>query len=184
MSIFYLSDAWLLTLFQSIKPQEICYKKFGCFKSEEPFTNTNGILPDRPRSLGVRYLLYTRRNPRKSRKLRFSGTSEEYLDVENPKPTKVIIHGYVDRGRKGWVRRMTREIIKNVSDSNFLYFYWFPVVTWLKYCRYGIELYPINQSTDFCDFALKPFANVVFPTLDQQTVSTKWATWIGCALDI
>ena len=123
MSIFYLSDAWLLTLFQSIKPQEICYKKFGCFKSEEPFTNTNGILPDRPRSLGVRYLLYTRRNPRKSRKLRLSGTNEEYLDVENPKLTKVIIHGYVDRGRKGWVRRMTREIIKNVSDSNLLYFY-------------------------------------------------------------
>lgn len=113
------SDAWgLLTLFKSARPNEICYKKYGCFSTDEPFTNTKGILPQTPQSLGVRFLLYTRKNPRKSKRLKRCGKKEEYLEI--PKPTKVIIHGYVDRGRKDWVKRMTREMIKNVSKSTYI----------------------------------------------------------------
>lgn len=110
-------DAWgLMGLFKLASPSEICYKKYGCFSNEKPFTNTKGILPEKPQSMGVRFLLYTRKNPRKAKKLKRCGKREDLLDEKFPKPTKMIIHGYVDKGRKDWVRRMTREIIKNVSS--------------------------------------------------------------------
>lgn len=123
-SLLQSGDAWgLLSLFKSSTPTEICYKKYGCFGTEAPYTNTKGILPQTPQSLGVRFLLYTRKNPRKAKKLRRCGKKEDYLDVDTPKPTKVIIHGYVDRGRKDWVKRMTREIIKN-GDVNVVVVDW------------------------------------------------------------
>lgn len=115
----FVLDAWgLLGLLKLASPHEICYKKYGCFSSGKPFTNTKGILPEKPQSMGVRFLLYTRKNPRKARKLKRCGEREEFLDENFPKPTKIIIHGYVDKGRKDWVKRMTREIIKNVSSRN------------------------------------------------------------------
>lgn len=117
-------DAWgLMGLFKLASPSEICYKKYGCFSTEKPFTNTKGILPEKPPSMGVRFLLYTRKNPRKAKKLKRCGKREDLLDEKFPKPTKMIIHGYVDKGRKDWVRRMTREIIKN-ADVNVIVIDW------------------------------------------------------------
>lgn len=77
-------DAWgLMGLFKLASPSEICYKKYGCFSTEKPFTNTKGILPEKPQSMGVRFLLYTRKNPRKAKKLKRCGKREDRSSIDH-----------------------------------------------------------------------------------------------------
>lgn len=115
--VFYLIlDVWgLMGLFKLVLFGEICYKKYGCFSIEKLFINIKGILFEKFLFMGVWFLLYIWKNFRKVKKFKRCGKREDFLDEKFLKFIKMIIYGYVDKGCKDWVRRMIREIIKNVS---------------------------------------------------------------------
>lgn len=114
-------NAWTVMGIEVLR-KEVCYEAWGCFTIFPPFTNSAGHLPQPPSELQVRYLLSTRsaRNVQldldwPERRLRRA--------VEVWRETKVVIHGYLDRGNQTWVHNMTQELLLR-DDGNVLVLDW------------------------------------------------------------
>ena len=102
----------------------VCYNLVGgdgetCFSNDPPFDNANGNLPEKPRQVGTKFMLFTRR-----------GEEQIYTDgLANSRylrnrETKVLIHGY--RGNiDNWIVDAT-DLLRQLGNYNVIAVDWSP----------------------------------------------------------
>ncbi|CAF1347936.1 unnamed protein product [Rotaria sordida] len=109
---------------RSVQASEICYDEYGCFTMRAPFGGTLqrpfSLLPDRPDVIGTKFYLYTRA----TRKIRTEISRYTTLDIWNvTKPTKFLVHGFVDSSNTPWWIDMKNAIL-DVDDVNIIMTDW------------------------------------------------------------
>ncbi|XP_060083640.1 inactive pancreatic lipase-related protein 1-like [Ylistrum balloti] len=99
-----------------------CFLGFGCYSSEKPFDNTQGVLPLSPKKQGLHFLLYTRKNPVRARKLKWN--SKRVKGKLNLKrDTIFLIHGWMDSAKNPKFRKMRKTLIR-FNDVNVIAVNW------------------------------------------------------------
>lgn len=103
---------------------DACYGEHGCYTTNRPFGGTLqrpfSVLPDRPGVIGTTYYLYTRA----TRKTRTEISRYTTLgDWKASRPTKFIIHGFVDSSNKPWWIDLKNAILE-VDDVNIIFVDW------------------------------------------------------------
>lgn len=103
---------------------DTCYGEYGCFTTSKPFGGTLqrpfALLPDRPGVIGTTFYLYTR-STRKTRTEISRYTSLGDWSVN--RPTKFIVHGFLDSANKQWWIDMKNAIL-DVEDVNVILVDW------------------------------------------------------------
>ncbi|XP_071118489.1 pancreatic triacylglycerol lipase-like [Haliotis cracherodii] len=108
------AQGWFFSVF---KTRRVCYDgyKLGCFSAAAPYTNTN-YLPRSPDSLGVKFKFFASPTIYHTLDLKYNLRRLQSRNVFRPDlPTKVIIHGFNDRGDNPWVKNMVKELLKKGS---------------------------------------------------------------------
>ncbi|XP_074641011.1 pancreatic triacylglycerol lipase-like isoform X2 [Tubulanus polymorphus] len=111
-----------------IIPITRCYGVLGCLSTDGPFNDLVNrplqLLPQDRRALNTTFILHTRKNT----------ITEQFLEADNiasisnslfdpSKKTRVIIHGFIDHARKGWVKSMKTELLRQ-GDYNVILVDW------------------------------------------------------------
>jgi hypothetical protein len=104
---------------------KICYNDdFGCFTITSPFfdplTRPLTVLPQSPKRISTKFILYTRNSPTDGVQIS-SGNCSEYLNIKAK--TQLIIHGFLQNGLKQWVIDMKNSLLK-IEDSNVISVDW------------------------------------------------------------
>ncbi|XP_054162370.1 inactive pancreatic lipase-related protein 1-like [Oppia nitens] len=104
-----------------------CYHKYGCFSIAEPFLSIYrpiNLFPISPDLLNVEFLLKTRKNMERSKKIvnKNDGTYD-LLDFSPKNDLKIIIHGYLENGFQSWIKDMSIELLTK-SDFNVICIDW------------------------------------------------------------
>ncbi|EDO39069.1 predicted protein, partial [Nematostella vectensis] len=77
------------------KAGKVCYSSYGCFTDDPPFDRTLVPLPQSPRDIGTRLLLYTQASPDKYEVLSDADTATiEKSSFLPHRTTRFIVHGY------------------------------------------------------------------------------------------
>ncbi|KAK3592298.1 hypothetical protein CHS0354_030440 [Potamilus streckersoni] len=116
-----------------IDANSICQPDLGCTSNDPPFNNTND-LPEPPSVIRTKFLLYTRSNQIEAQILMADNT--ERLHSSNfiaARPTRFIIHGFLQHGQVKWIKDMTDEFLKK-EDCNVIAVDWGDGA-WLPYTR-------------------------------------------------
>lgn len=111
------------------KRSSVCYGDLGCFSTDPPFTSAqrpNPTLPESPDSIKSKFQLYTRE----------AKTTPQDLDPRQPatitstwshfkkRPTKFIVHGFLDDPNLSpWMRQMKDEFLTQ-GDYNVIIVDW------------------------------------------------------------
>ncbi|XP_046985255.1 pancreatic triacylglycerol lipase-like isoform X1 [Schistocerca americana] len=120
------SQAELLDI--SLENETRCYDELGCLNVTREWYHLIyrpfNVFP-LPRSvIGTRFILYTRKNPTEGQVLRVQNDyTIRKSNFDPKKPTKMIIHGFIDTPLSNWVKEMRRELIKH-SDWNVIVVDW------------------------------------------------------------
>ncbi|CAF0737937.1 unnamed protein product [Brachionus calyciflorus] len=130
-----LSILILKCIFSSYKAEKICYDDLGCFINSPPFGGTIerliGMIPQSPKEIGVQFQLFNRVLNYTYDSIEYKSISKNYLPN---KPSKFIIHGFIQNGSRDWVKKMKNQILK-MENVNVI------VVDWCN----G-SLYPYEQA--------------------------------------
>ncbi|XP_049620448.1 pancreatic lipase-related protein 2-like [Suncus etruscus] len=106
-----------LLLLTTVTGKEICYKPFGCFSNEKPWTGILqrpiSLFPSSPKEINTRLLLYTNENPNNYQLI--SSTDLSTVDASNfnlNRKTRFIIHGFIDKGEENWLVDMCKKMFQ------------------------------------------------------------------------
>ncbi|XP_007518537.1 inactive pancreatic lipase-related protein 1 [Erinaceus europaeus] len=108
--------------------KEVCYEGLGCFSDSEPWAGTAirplKVLPWSPEKIDTRFLLYTNENPNNFQILLPSDPSTiEASNFKTDRKTRIIIHGYIDKGDENWVSDMCKNMF-TVEEVNCICVDW------------------------------------------------------------
>ncbi|XP_065290202.2 pancreatic triacylglycerol lipase-like [Dermacentor albipictus] len=125
------------------QPEQKCFKELGCFKMAGPFFHEIyrpiNFYPEEREHIDTRFILYSRENSMRGELLKWSSTPAEVASsttFKASRPTKVLIHGWVDTVFFGaWLKKMTTAFLM-VGDFNVI------IVDWL-----GGNALPYTQAT-------------------------------------
>ncbi|CAH1736994.1 pancreatic triacylglycerol lipase [Aphis gossypii] len=105
-----------------------CYDELGCLNITRDWYHLIyrpfNVFPLARQVIDTRFILYTRKNPLQGQMLKVQ--SEKTIQKSNfdpKKPTKFIIHGFIDTPLSNWVKEMRRELLKH-SDWNVIVVDW------------------------------------------------------------
>ncbi|XP_063229930.1 pancreatic lipase-related protein 2-like [Bacillus rossius redtenbacheri] len=105
----------------------VCYEPYGCFDNFYPWRDVNrpiSYLPEDPEKIHANFCLLTRRNSNRCQYLSASDPNTLYrANVNQHDFTYVICHGYVENGRKSWIKALAGELLKN-RDANVILVDW------------------------------------------------------------
>ncbi|CAB3377364.1 pancreatic triacylglycerol lipase-like isoform X2 [Cloeon dipterum] len=105
-----------------------CYDDLGCMTLTKgwyhliyrPFN----VFPLSREMINTRFILHTRRNPTEGQVLNAENDKTiRKSDFDVKKPTKIIIHGFIDTPLSNWVKEMRRELLKK-GDWNIITVDW------------------------------------------------------------
>ncbi|CAG0896330.1 unnamed protein product, partial [Darwinula stevensoni] len=106
---------------------EKCYHPYGCFSTKHPWTSAQRPLalhPEPPEVIRPVFCLYTRRNPTECYRLKTNETRRlKESPFDRTHPVALLIHGYLDHGRKPWILEMKTELLK-LRDLNVVVLSW------------------------------------------------------------
>ncbi|XP_071443298.1 pancreatic lipase-related protein 2-like [Hetaerina americana] len=105
-----------------------CYEELGCLALTKEWYHLIyrpfNVFPLPRRVINTRFILYTRRNPSEGQVLSaHNDQSIRKSHFEPTKPTKVIIHGFIDTPLSSWVKELRRELLK-AGDWNIIVVDW------------------------------------------------------------
>ncbi|KAH3697159.1 hypothetical protein DPMN_084648, partial [Dreissena polymorpha] len=101
-----------LGVVRSVPLPRVCYGELGCFDSQPPFNNTEGVLPQSPEEIQTTFRLFTSTCSPVPRVLHQNYTNSMSACDFNPSvPMKVIIHGFLQHGQVDWIGEMTRALM-------------------------------------------------------------------------
>jgi len=112
------------------KRSSTCYSRLGCFTTGAPFYSLQrpiNLLPQSPDTIQTKYLLYTRESRKQESVLdaRYPGQfSSLWPNYKASRPTKIIVHGFVDSTYLNpWMREMKDELLTH-GDYNVIITDW------------------------------------------------------------
>ncbi|XP_046392749.1 pancreatic lipase-related protein 2-like isoform X2 [Ischnura elegans] len=105
-----------------------CYEELGCLALTKEWYHLIyrpfNVFPLPRRVINTRFILYTRRNPSEGQVLSaHNDQSIRKSHFDPTKPTKVIIHGFIDTPLSSWVKELRRELLK-AGDWNIIVVDW------------------------------------------------------------
>ncbi|KAJ8889278.1 hypothetical protein PR048_008776 [Dryococelus australis] len=104
-----------------------CYQPYGCFNILFPWTDVNrpiSYLPEHPKKVNANFCLLTRRNHNKCQNLSPADPNTFYwANVNQHDFTYVICHGYMENGRKPWIKTLAGELLNN-RNANVIIVDW------------------------------------------------------------
>ncbi|XP_075528051.1 pancreatic lipase-related protein 2-like isoform X2 [Dermacentor variabilis] len=111
--------------------EQKCFKELGCFQMAGPFFHEIyrpiNFYPEEREHIDTRFILYSRENSKRGELLKWSSTPAEVASSATFKanrPTKVLVHGWVDTLFFGaWLRKMTTAFLM-VGDFNVIIVDW------------------------------------------------------------
>ncbi|XP_039275610.1 pancreatic triacylglycerol lipase-like [Nilaparvata lugens] len=105
-----------------------CYDELGCLNVTRDWYHLIyrpfNVFPLPRQVIDTKFILYTRKNPTEGQTIRVQ--SEKTIMKSNfdpKKPTKIIIHGFIDTPLSSWVKEMRRELLKR-ADWNVVVVDW------------------------------------------------------------
>ncbi|KAK6167303.1 hypothetical protein SNE40_021368 [Patella caerulea] len=107
------------------KRESACYGDLGCFQTTANFKN----LPQDPKVVQTSYLLYTRQNRNTASVVKAADPHSTWTKelgsshFSSSRPTKFIVHGFMDHGNKGWIIEM-KDSLLNQGDYNIFLIDW------------------------------------------------------------
>ncbi|PAA74650.1 hypothetical protein BOX15_Mlig007525g3 [Macrostomum lignano] len=109
-------------------PMEVCYDGLGCFSTGGNFYDLVRrplqLLPQSPERIGPTYALYTRRSIISGQSLVYGDKSSvEKSNFDASRPTKIIIHGFLENGSEDWVNDMKKALLLH-GDYNVIQLDW------------------------------------------------------------
>uniref|UniRef100_A0A131YIZ1 Triacylglycerol lipase n=1 Tax=Rhipicephalus appendiculatus TaxID=34631 RepID=A0A131YIZ1_RHIAP len=113
------------------QPEKKCFKELGCFKTGGAFFHEIyrpfNFFPEEREHIDTRFIFYSRENTMRGELLKWSSTQEEVArsaTFKASRPTKVLVHGWVDTLFFGaWLRKMTKAFLM-VGDCNVIIVDW------------------------------------------------------------
>ncbi|XP_073976733.1 pancreatic triacylglycerol lipase-like isoform X1 [Rhodnius prolixus] len=105
-----------------------CYEELGCLNVSKEWYHLIyrpfNVFPLPRHVIDTKFLLYTRNNPLEGQLLRVQNDKTiEKSNFDAKKPTKFIIHGFIDTPLSSWVKEMRLELLKH-SDYNVIVVDW------------------------------------------------------------
>ncbi|KAK7861911.1 hypothetical protein R5R35_010809 [Gryllus longicercus] len=105
-----------------------CYDELGCLNVTREWYHLIyrpfNVFPLPREVIDTKFVLYTRRNPNEGQVMRArSDSSIRKSNFDPKKPTKFIIHGFIDTPLSTWVKEMRRELVKH-GDWNVIVVDW------------------------------------------------------------
>ncbi|KAG8228722.1 hypothetical protein J437_LFUL009404 [Ladona fulva] len=105
-----------------------CYEELGCLVLTKDWYHLIyrpfNVFPLPRRVINTRFILYTRKNPAEGQVLSaHNDQSIRKSHFDPAKPTKVIIHGFIDTPLSSWVKEMRRELLR-AGDWNIFVVDW------------------------------------------------------------
>ncbi|XP_059756749.1 pancreatic lipase-related protein 2 [Balaenoptera ricei] len=106
-----------LLLLATVRGKEICYKPFGCFSDEKPWTRILQrplkLFPWSPKDIDAHFLLYTNENPNNYQRINVTDLATiEASNFQLDRKTRFIIHGFLDKGEENWIIDLCKKMIK------------------------------------------------------------------------
>lgn len=105
-----------------------CYDELGCLNLTKDWYHIIyrpfNVFPLPRQTIDTKFILYTRLNPTEGQILR--ATDDQSIEKSNfdaSKPTKFIIHGFIDTPLSSWVKEMRLELLKH-ADWNVVVVDW------------------------------------------------------------
>ncbi|TEA41708.1 hypothetical protein DBR06_SOUSAS1510114, partial [Sousa chinensis] len=97
--------------------KEICYKPFGCFSDEKPWTSIFQrplkLFPWSPKDIDTHFLLYTNENPNNYQRINVTDLSTiEASNFQLDRKTRFVIHGFLDKGEEDWIIDLCKKMFK------------------------------------------------------------------------
>ncbi|XP_043841821.1 pancreatic lipase-related protein 2-like [Dromiciops gliroides] len=110
---------WTITLLllATVRGNEICFKRIGCFSNGKPWSGTLqrpfNLLPSSPEDINVRFLLYTNENPKNFQIILSDDPSTiKGSNFKTDRKTRFIIHGFTDKGEGSWLSDMCKNMFQ------------------------------------------------------------------------
>ncbi|XP_029466339.1 pancreatic triacylglycerol lipase-like [Rhinatrema bivittatum] len=121
---------WIFALFLlgTVRGDEVCYDRLGCFTNNIPWAGTAerpiARLPWTPGKINTRLLLYTRENPNNFQEITAINPSTILAsNFKTNRKTRFITHGFVDKGEENWLHDMCKRMLQ-VEDVNCICVDW------------------------------------------------------------
>ncbi|KAL3869916.1 hypothetical protein ACJMK2_042538 [Sinanodonta woodiana] len=119
--------------FVRIDASAICQPDLGCTSNDPPFNNTNK-LPEPSSVIRTKFLLYTRSNQIEAQILMAGDAGRlRSSNFITTRPTRFIIHGFLQHGQVKWIKDMADEFLKK-EDCNVIAVDWGDGA-WLPYTQ-------------------------------------------------
>ncbi|XP_041360079.1 pancreatic triacylglycerol lipase-like [Gigantopelta aegis] len=125
----------LLTLWALVQPKSVprhkrmtvCYDALGCFSTKYPFFSLQrplSFVPESPSFINPDFTLFTQQNVNNGDVLHTTDvTALKSSHFNAHRPTKVIVHGYLENGKASWLTHMKNEFLKT-NDFNVIIVGW------------------------------------------------------------
>ncbi|XP_014343729.1 pancreatic triacylglycerol lipase-like [Latimeria chalumnae] len=115
-------------LFVTIKADQVCYVRLGCFTDDFPWAGTVerpiAKLPWNPEKINTRFLLYSKQNPSNYQEITARNPSTiSGSNFSTNRKTRFIIHGFIDQGEEAWLSDMCK-LFFQVEDVNCICVDW------------------------------------------------------------
>ncbi|XP_065751047.1 LOW QUALITY PROTEIN: pancreatic lipase-related protein 2-like [Phocoena phocoena] len=106
-----------LLLLATVRGKEICYKPFGCFSDEKPWTRIFQrplkLFPWSPKDIDTHFLLYTNENPNNYQRINVTDLATiEASNFQLGRKTRFVIHGFLDKGEEDWIIDLCEKMFK------------------------------------------------------------------------
>lgn len=103
-------------LLGAVTGKEVCFDKLGCFSDDAPWSGTLDrplkALPWSPAQINTRFLLYTNENQDNYQKITSDASSIRNSNFKTNRKTRIIIHGFIDKGEENWLSDMCKNMFK------------------------------------------------------------------------
>nr|XP_034372384.1 pancreatic triacylglycerol lipase isoform X2 [Arvicanthis niloticus] len=107
-------------LLGAVAGREVCYDKVGCFSDDAPWSGTIDrplkALPWSPSQINTRFLLYTNENQNNYQvgiaQITSDASSIRNSNFKTNRKTRIIIHGFIDKGEENWLSNMCKNMFQ------------------------------------------------------------------------
>jgi len=102
---------------------QVCYKPYGCFGDEPPFTDPLVQLPENPTVINTNFWLYTRTTQQADQGEKLDPMEPDLVGKSKFDPkrrTVIILHGFMGNIEEFWTRPLIDELLLN-EDYNLIF---------------------------------------------------------------
>jgi len=122
-----LGAAWAKSVPPIQKRSNVCYGDLGCFSTGAPFFSSYRPIsfePQSPQQINPKFTHFSRQDAQHGHRVMAGDVTSLHASTFNAnKPTKFIVHGFIDNGGTSWMAEMKNELLKH-GDYNVVLVDW------------------------------------------------------------